>query len=138
MNAIVNKFLLTGDKVMPEMDLRQPGFTYSACGPFTKHKERIQKFMNTGDTRFIYKNDLDKAWFQQDSAYSDSKNLIKRTKSDKILRDKAFNIAKSPKYDGYQRGLASMVDKFFDKKSSSLKDKSSRGSGINKENKENS
>ena len=65
--------------------------------------------MNTGDTRFIYKNDLDKACFQHDSAYSDSKNLIKRTQSDKILRDKAFNIAKDPKYDGYQRGLASMV-----------------------------
>ena len=92
--------------------------------------------MNTGDTRFIYKNDLDKACFQHDSAYSDSKNLIKRTQSDKILRDKAFNIAKDPKYDGYQRGLASMVYKFFDKKSSSLKDKSSRRSGINKENKE--
>ena len=129
MNAIVNNFLLTGDKFMPEMHLRQPGFTYSACGPFTKYKERIQKIMNTGDTRFIYKNDLDKACFQHDSAYSDSKDLIKKTQSDKILRDKAFNIAKNPKYDGYQRGLVSMIYKFFDKKS--------RGSGINKENKEN-
>ena len=73
--------------------------------------------MNTGDTRYIYKNDLDKACFQHDSAYSDSKNIIKRTQSDKILRDKAFNIANNPKYDGYQRGLASMVYKFFDKKS---------------------
>ena len=130
MNAIVNKFLLKGDKFTPEMHLRQPGFTYSACGPFTKHRERIQKFMNTGDTRFIYKNDPDKACFQHDSAYSDSKDLTKRTQSDKILRDKAFNIGKNPKYDGYQRGLASMVYKCFDKKS--------RGSGINKENKENS
>ena len=99
MNAIVNKFLLTGDKFMLEMHLRQPGFTYSACGPFIKHRERINKFINTGDTRFIYKNDLDKACFQHDSAYSDSKDLIKRTQSDKILRDKAFNIAKNPKYD---------------------------------------
>ena len=114
---------------MPEMHLRQPGFTYSACGHFTKHKERIQEFMNTGDTRFIYKNDLDKAYFQHNSAYSDSKDLIKKTQSDKILRDKGFNIAKNPKYDGYQRGLASMIYKFFDKKS--------RGNGINKENKEN-
>ena len=73
--------------------------------------------MNTGDTRYIYKNDLDKACFQHDSAYSDSKNIIKRTQSDKILRDKAYNIANNPKYDGYQRGLASMVYKFFDKKS---------------------
>ena len=128
MNAITNKFLLTGDKFMPEMHLRQPGFTYSACDPFNKHKERINKFMNTGDTRFIYRNDLDKGCFQYDSIYSDSKDLVKRTQSDKILRDKAFNIAKNPKYDGYQRGLASMVYKVFDKKSA-------KGSGIsNKEN----
>ena len=79
MNAIVNKFLLAADKYMPEMHLRQPRFTYSAFGPFTKHREIINKFMNTGDTRFIYKNELDKACFQHDSAYSDSKDLIKRT-----------------------------------------------------------
>ena len=79
MNAIVNKFLLAADKYMPEMHLRQPRFTYSACGPFTKHREIINKFMNTGDTRFIYKNELDKACFQHDSAYSDSKDLIKKT-----------------------------------------------------------
>ena len=115
MNAIINNFLLTGDKYMPEMYLRQPGFTYSAFGPFTKHKERINKFMNTGDTRFIYRNDLDKTCFQHDSAYSESKDLVKRTQSDKVLRDKAFNIARNPKYDRYQRGLASMVYKFFDK-----------------------
>ena len=126
MNAIINKFLLTGNKFMAEMHLKQPGFTYSACGPFTKHRERINKFMNTGDTRFIYRNDLDKACFQHDSAYADSKDLTKRTQSDKSLRDKAFNIAKNSKYDGYQRGLPSMVYKFFDKKS--------LGSGVNKEN----
>ena len=102
---------------MPEMHLRQPQFTYSACGPFTKHKQRIQKFKETGDTNYIYKNELDKACFAHDAAYSDSKNLTKRTIADKILRDKAFNIAKDTKYDGYQRGLASMVYKFFDKKS---------------------
>ena len=87
MNAIINKFLLTGDKFMSEMHLIQPGFAYSACGPFTKHKERINKFRNTGDTRFIYRNDLDRACFQHDSAYSDSKDLVKRTQSDKVLRD---------------------------------------------------
>ena len=103
MNAIINKFLLTGDKFMPEMYLRQSGFTYSACGPFTKHTERINRFMNTGDTKFIYRNDLDKACFQHDSAYADSKDLVKRTQSDKILRDKSFNIAKNPSCDGYQR-----------------------------------
>ena len=117
MNKIVNKFLLAGDKFMPEMHLRQPGFTYSARGPFTKNKERIQKFEETGDTSYIYKNELDKACFQNEMAYGDFKDLKRRTASDKILRDEAFNIAKNPKYDGYQRGLASMVYRFFDKKS---------------------
>ena len=118
MNDIINKFLLTGDRFMPEMHLKQPGFTYSACGPFTKHKARIKKFEETGDTRYIYKNDLDKACFQHDSAYVDSKDLASRTRSDKGLRDKAFNIVSNPKYDDYQRGLASMTYKYFDKKSS--------------------
>ena len=115
MNGIVNKFLLAGDKCMPEMHLKQPGFTYSACGPFTKKKERIQKFKETGDTSYIYKNELDKVCFQHDMADGDFKNLARRTASDKVLRDKAFNIAKDPKYDGYQSGLASMVYKYFDK-----------------------
>ena len=117
MNEIVNKFLLVGDKFMPEMRLKQPGFTYSACGLFTKNKERIQKFKETGNTSYIYKNELDKACFQHDMAYGDFKDLKRRTASDKILRDKTFNIAKNPKYDGYQRGLASVVYKCFDKKS---------------------
>ena len=117
MNEIVNNFLLTGDKFMPEMHLRQPGFTYSACGPFSKNKERIQKFKEMGDTNYIYKNELDKAWFQHDRAYGNFKDLAKTTASDEVLRDKVFNIAKNAKYDGYQRGLAAMVYKFFDKKS---------------------
>ena len=129
MNNIINKFLLAGDKFMPDMHLRQPQFTYSACGPFTKHKQRIQKFKETGDTNYIDRNELDNACFAHDAAYSDSKNLIKRNIADKILRDKAFNIPKDTKYDGYQRGLASMVYKFFDKKSASLADKSTEGSG---------
>ena len=102
---------------MPEMDLKQLRFTYSACGPFTKNKERIQKFKETGHTNYIYKNELDKACFQQDMAYGDFKDLARKRASDKFLRDKAFNIAKNPKYYGYQRGLASMVYKFFDKNS---------------------
>ena len=125
MNDIINKFLLAGDKFMPEMHLKQPGFTYSACGPFTKNKERIEKFMQSGNTDFIYKNELDKACFQHDMAYGKSKDLVRRTQSDKVLRDKAFKIASDPKYYGYQRGLASIVYKFFDKKSS--------GSGITNE-----
>ena len=122
MNEIINKFLLLGDKFIPEMHLKQPGFTYSACGSFTKNKEKIEKIMQTGNTDFIYKNELDKACFQHDMAYGKSKDLIKRTQSDKFLKDKAFKIANNSNYDGYQRGLASMVYKFFNKKS--------KGSGI--------
>ena len=117
MNEIVNKLLLAGDKFMPQMHLRQPDFVYSACEPFTKYKERIQKFKETGDTSYIYKNELDKACFQHDMAYKDFKDLTKRTIEDKVLRNKAFKIASDYKYDGYQRGLASMVYNFFDKKS---------------------
>ena len=84
MNNIINNFLLAGDKFIPEMYLRQPQFTYSACEPFTKHKQRIQKFKETGDTNFIYKNELDKAWFAHNAEYSDSKDLRKRTVADKI------------------------------------------------------
>ena len=105
---------------MPEMHLKQPGFIYSACGPFTKNKERIEKFMQTGNTDFIYKNELDKACFQYDMAYGKSKDLIKRTQSDKVLKDETFKIANNLNYDGYHRGLASMVYKFFDKKSTWL------------------
>ena len=109
MNNVINKFLLTGDKFMPEMHLRQPQFVYSACGPFTRHTERIKELKRTGDPRYIYRNELDKACFQHDSAYADHKDLINRTKSDKVLRDKAYDIASNPEYDGY------MVYKFFDK-----------------------
>ena len=109
MNEIVNKFLLAGDKFMLELHLKQ---------------KKIQKFMETGDTNYIYKNNLDKACFQHDIAYGKHKDLIKRTQSDKVLRDKAFKIASNRKCDGYERGLSSMVYKFFDKKSA-------KGSGIN-------
>ena len=123
MSNIINTFLLAGDKFMPEMHLRQPRFVYSACGPFTRHKERIKKFKRTGDTRYIYRNELDKACFQHDSAYADHKDLINRTEADKVLKDKAYDIASNQKYDGFQRGLASMVFyKFFEKMS--------KGSGI--------
>ena len=128
MNEIVNKCLLLGDKFMPEMHLKQPDLTYSVCGPFTKNKQRIEKFMQTGNTNFIYKNELDKACFQLDKAYGKSKVLVKITQSDKVLRDKASKIVSDPKCDGYQRGLASMVYKFCDKKSTSLN--KSSGSGI--------
>ena len=70
-------FLLAGDKFMPEMHLKQSGFTYSACRPFIKHKQRIQKFKETGDTRYICRSKLDKACFQHNMAYGDFKNLAK-------------------------------------------------------------
>ena len=105
MNKILNTFLLAGDKFMPKMHLKQLGFTSTACGPFTKSKERIEKFM------------LEKVYFQHGMAHDKHKDLTKRTQSDKVLSAKAFEIASNPKYDGYQRGLVSMVFKFFDKKS---------------------
>ena len=132
MNNVINKFLLAGDKFMPEMHLRQHQFVYSGCSPITRHKERIKEFKRAGDTHYIYRNELDKAYFQHDSAYADHKDLINRTKSDKVLRDKTYDIASNPEYDGYQRGLASMVYKFFDKKSTAEPSSLERtGSGIN-------
>ena len=85
--------MLVGDKFMPEMHLKQPGFTYSACGPFTKNKERIEQFMQAGNTNFICKNELEKAWFQHDMAYGKTKDLVKITQSNKVLKDKVFKIA---------------------------------------------
>ena len=110
---------------MPDVHLKHPRLTYSVCGSFSKGKERIQKFKETGDSRLIYQNELDKACFQHGMTYGDFKILTRRTASDKTLSDKAFNIAKNPKYDEYQPGLTSMVYKYFDKKS---------GSGIKNEN----
>ena len=129
MNQIVTKFLLADDKCMPEMHLRQPGFTYGTCGPLSKNKQRNQKSMQIGDTNYIYKNELDKACFQHDMPYGKYKDLEKRTQSDKVLKNKAFTIANNPKFDEYQKGLTSMVYKIFDKKS--------KGSGIKNEIKEN-
>ena len=106
--------LLGGDKFIPH--LRQPGFTYSACGPFTKNKERIQKFKETGDSRYIYDNEVDKVCFQHDMAYGEFKDLTRRIASDKVLRDKAFNITKYPKYNIYKRQIATIVYKVFDEK----------------------
>ena len=106
---------------MPGMHLKQPRFIYSAFGQFTKSKERIPKLKKIGDISYIYKNEL--ASFQHDVAYGDFKDLARRTASDKFWRDQAFYIAKNLKYDGYQRGIASMVYKFFDKKS--------KGGGVN-------
>ena len=122
MNEIVNKFLSARDNFMPEMHLRKlvlfckPGFTYSACDPFIKNKLRIQKFKETEDSGYIYRNRLDKACFQNDMAFRDFKDLPRRTASDKVLCAKVFNIAKKPRCDRYRKGLTSLVYMFFDKK----------------------
>ena len=81
------------------MHLRQPGFIYSACETLAKSKERIQKFKQTGDSKYIYRDELDKTCFHHHLAYGDFKDFKKRAAADKVLRDKAFNIAKTPKYD---------------------------------------
>ena len=101
------------------MYIRQAGCTYNAWGSFTKNKQRIQKFNETGDSRYIYQTKLDKSCFHSDMAYGDFKDLSRGIAADIVLYDKAFNIAKNPSYDQYERGLASMVYEFFGKKSSS-------------------
>ena len=118
----------------------QPGFTYCACGPFTKNEERIEKFMQTGNTNFIYQVNLIKLVFnmiwlmanQRTQAKKEKKEIkrtqAKRAQADKDLKHKTFKTASNPKYDGYRRGLASMVYNFFDKKSALLN--KSSGSGI--------
>ena len=117
-------FLTAEERFMPEMHLKEPGFTYSACGPFTKNKGRIQKFLQTENTSYIYRTDLDKACLQYDMGPDSYKDLTKKTESDKVLKDKSFKIANNPKCGAYGGGLASMVYRVFDKKSPSSSIKS--------------
>ena len=116
MNKIIHKLLFTGDKFMSELHLKEPRFTYSSCRPFTEHREKVQRFRETDNLKYLYRNKLDKACFAHDAGYSDSKDVAKRTISDKILNDKTYEIARNCNYNGYQNVLASMVYKFFDKK----------------------
>ena len=130
MSNIINKFLLVGDKFMPEINLRQPQYVYSACGPFTRHKEIIKESKRTGDTRLLYRNELDKACFKHDAAYAKYKDVENRLISDQKLKNSAYDIASNPKYDGYQRGLTSMVYKFFGSKVAPLEKKVKLGKGM--------
>ena len=130
MNETVNNFMLAGGKFMLEMHLRQPGISIQCL--WTIYRERICKFKETGDSKYICRNELDKMCFQHDMVYGHFKDLPRRAASDKVLRDKAFDIAKNPKYDGYQRGLASMVYNFFDKKSAMHANKSAAAKYVNK------
>ena len=116
MNKIIYKFLLTGDKFMPKLYLKQTEITYSSCGSFTKHCKRIQKFWKTGNLRQLYRNKLDKACYLLNAAYSHSSYLAKETISDKILKYRHFKIARNRNYDVYQRAFASMVYTFLDEK----------------------
>ena len=113
MNEIVNTFLLAGDKSMPEMHLKEPGFSYSACGPFTKNKERIKKFKETGDISYIYKDELNKACFQHDMASGDFKDLARRTASDKVLRVKHLILLKILNMMDIKEALLLWFSNFF-------------------------
>ena len=115
MNKTINKFLLAGDNFMPELHLRQTGVIYTACGPFTKHRERIQKFIKIVNLKHIYKNELDKDYFANDAACFDSKDLTNRTILDRILIDRAYKIAITSEYCGCQKGLTGMVHIFLTK-----------------------
>ena len=121
---IINKFLLTGDIFMPEMHLWDPKVKkYFACGPFTRNKKRIDIFIKDGRLSHILKNKLNAVCFQHDSAYAKYKDRANRRQSDIALKNKALKIATDPRVNGYQRGLASMVYKFFNERT--------KGSGIN-------
>ena len=114
---IINKFLLIGDKCMPELHLWGPKVKkYSACGPFTTHQQRIDQFMKDGKIKNIAKNKLDAACFQHDSAYNKYKDSVNTRQSDFVLKDKALKVSVDPKVDGYQRSLAAMVYKFFNER----------------------
>ena len=115
MNETVHKFLLAGDKFMPGIYLRQLGFTYNVCGTFTKTKRENKNLKKREIKDIFIKKNLIKTCFQLDMAYGDFKDLPRRTVSFKVLNNKAFNIAKNPKYDYYQHRLASMVYELFDK-----------------------
>ena len=113
MNGIVNTFLLTGDKFMPKLHLRQRVFAYSAWGQFTKLGEMIQKLKKVGHFNYIYKDELDQAYFAQNAAYAASKDLAKSTVLGKILKDWAYEIALNSKFNRHQRWLQSMMYKFL-------------------------
>ena len=114
---IINRFLLIGDKFMLELHLWDPKVKkYSACGPFTRHQQRINDFMKDGRLSHITKNALDAACFQHDSAYAKYKDRVNRRQSDIVLKNKALKIATDPKVNGYQRGLAAIVYRFLMKK----------------------
>ena len=110
---------MAGDEFMLQLHLGQPRFTYSVCGPFTKHLKSIQKFRETGYFKFSIWNELDQTCFAHDATCSDRRNLAIRTISVKILKEKAYEIALILKYDWYQKELASIVFKFFDQKTGS-------------------
>ena len=121
MNEIANKFLLAGDKFIPEIRLRQPGFTYSACGPFTENEERIQKFKEARESRNSNQNELDKGCFQHDMVYGDFKDLPRRTDFVKLLRVKHLILLKIQNIMNINMNLLQWFITFLIKKSSVIK-----------------
>ena len=118
---IINKFLLIGGEFMSEMHLWDPKVKkYSSCSPFTRHQKTIDMFMKDGRLSHILKNRLNAACFQHDSAYAKYKDRLNRKQSDIVLKNKALKIATDPRVNGYQRGLASMVYKFFNERTKGL------------------
>ena len=109
MNQIVYKFSLAGAKFMSGLHSRQAEFTGSTCREFEKHRESFNKFKEPDDLKYIHKNKLDKACLDCDDASAIGKYLAKLTVSDKVMKDKAYEIALNPKYDGYQKGLAGIM-----------------------------
>ena len=107
---------MTGAKFMTKLHVNHPRFTYIACGPFTKHCERIQRFRETDNFKHLYRKEWGIASFAHDAAYYESKDLAKITISDKILQDRACKIARNRKYERYERAIASMVYKFLIRK----------------------
>ena len=112
MKSLTN-FCCLGTSLCPNCIFLNAGFTYCTLRPFSRNRQSIQIFKEMGDLSYIYNYELDKACFAHDTVYSDSKDLGKRIISDKVLKDGTYVIALNPKYDGYQRGLASMVFQVF-------------------------
>ena len=113
MNEMVNKRLLPGDTFTPEMHLKQAGFTYSTCGPCTKNKERIQKFKEPRESRYNYRNELDKTCFWHNMASEEFEDLLRTRASDKVLPDKAFNIQNMDDIKEALHGLRGLASCFL-------------------------
>ena len=115
----IEHLIILVSTVIPELHLKQLGFTYITCGSFTKHRERIKKIRETSTLKHLNRNELDKACLANDAVYYDNKDLAKRNISERILKYRVHESPRNCNYDGYQKALGSIVYKFFDKKTGS-------------------